>query len=123
MGLMTMADYKLDEDFEMNPDKTYCSNTKKTVIFWGFPIIFWVVVGLQSFIFLLQLFVPLINFIGLSKFIFIMVVQVVVVRFCMRKRITIFGLFGFLLRKRSAVYYPTPRSKRHTRSMLKGKDY
>lgn len=105
-----MADYKLD--FEPDVDKTYCDLTKVTVHFGGFPFLFW-------FFQLLYLILFLSPLMGLGWYSFLASFTFYLVSFCKKNGITIFQVWGFVLRKRSSVYYPVPRSKRHSRMKLR----
>lgn len=104
-----MADYKID--FEINDDKTYCESTKVTVIYLGMPIMFWLSLVPQFFIWLLPFFDWIDLLIGL-------LIEIKAIRYCVKNKITLLHLPSFLFRKRIQVYRPRPRSKRHTRQRL-----
>lgn len=106
-----MADYKFDDEFDLDMDKTYCEHTKAVVIWMGFPFIFYLVIFLET----LLVFTPALD---LSTYIVTVILEIIIVKYCVRKRITVFQLFGFLMRRREAVYYPTSRKKRYTRQAL-----
>ncbi|MFV8386138.1 hypothetical protein ACNO5E_18750 [Vibrio parahaemolyticus] len=104
-----MADYKID--FEINDDKTYCEVTKKTVIYFGMPLMFWLFLLPQILIWAISSF----DWIDLLIF---MAIEVKTVRYCVKQNITLLHLPSFLFRKRIQYYRPRPRRKSHTRVRL-----